>query len=71
MVVNSQELLKILTEKIKSVKIPEDLVKLLTLAKSTGKLSSSVSFLPKLIEYRYIEWITGLPWYARTPDNLI
>ena len=68
----SQEQLKMLSEKIKSVKIPEDLVETVDIRLTQlGKLTASASFLPEIDRIsRYIEWITGLPWFTRTQDNL-
>jgi ATP-dependent Lon protease len=68
----SQEQLKMLAEKIKSVKIPEDLAETVNIRLSQlGKLTDSASFLPEIDRIsRYIDWITGLPWFTRTQDNL-
>src|SRR4030042_751609 len=73
MIVNaSQEQLKMLTEKVKSVKIPEDLAEMVDIRlNQLGKLTASASFLPEIDRIsRYIGWITGLPWFTRTQDNL-
>jgi ATP-dependent Lon protease len=68
----SEEQLKILTGKLESVKIPEDLkATILIRLEQLTKLVSSTSFLPELDRIsKYIEWVISLPWYNRTQDNL-
>src|SRR4030043_1330733 len=73
MIVNaSKEQLKMLSDKIKSVKIPEDLAETIDIRLTQlGKLTASTSFLPEIDRIsRYIGWVTGLPWFTRTQDNL-
>jgi ATP-dependent Lon protease len=62
----------ILAETIKKAKLPDKLTEsvLVRLSQLT-KLTDSPTFLPEFdrIE-KYIDWITALPWSAKTQDNL-
>ncbi len=68
----SEEQLDILSQKMEGVRLPEDLKSIVTVRLDQLKrLTASPSFLPELDRIsRYVEWITSLPWYDRTQDNL-
>lgn len=68
----SQEQLKILEEKVNSAKIPDDLkIRVDVRLEQLGRLVTSAAFLPELDRIsRYVDWISSLPWYTRTEDNL-
>lgn len=68
----SEAQLQVLVDKLGSVKIPDGLKQtVLIRLDQLKKLVSSSSFLPELDRIsKYVEWITSLPWYTRTQDNL-
>ncbi|HLE49270.1 MAG TPA: AAA family ATPase [Patescibacteria group bacterium] len=68
----SQEQLKIIEDKVRNSKIPDDLRARIDLRlQQLERLILSPSFLPELDRIsRYVDWITTIPWYARTEDNL-
>lgn len=64
--------ISLLVEKVKAAKLPEKLTEVvLVRLEQLGKLTNSPTFLPEFDRIsRYIEWITKIPWEARTQDNL-
>ena len=61
-----------LEEKIKSVKIPEDLhEKVIAMVERLKLISREASFFSELdATSRYIDWVTALPWYTESKDTL-
>ncbi|KKR11672.1 MAG: Lon protease [Candidatus Woesebacteria bacterium GW2011_GWA1_39_21] len=69
---SSEEQLKLLKQKLENAQIPEGLKeRILVRLEQLKNLVASSSFLPELDRIsKYLEWITALPWYERTQDNL-
>lgn len=61
-----------LSEKVSSSSLPDKLKEEITVRTGQlAKLTASPTFLPEFDRIRrYIEWVTALPWEARTQDNL-
>lgn len=67
----AQEITSLVTI-VKGASLPEKLTEIvLVRLEQLSKLTSSPTFLPEYDRIsRYIEWITKIPWNARTQDNL-
>ncbi|MFZ5933116.1 MAG: AAA family ATPase [Patescibacteria group bacterium] len=61
-----------LSERVRSARIPPKLAEeIIVRLEQLSKLTTSPTFLPEFDRIRkYIEWVTSLPWEARTQDNL-
>jgi len=61
-----------LAEKVKGSSVPDKLKEEITVRLTQlGKLTASPTFLPEFDRVsRFVEWVTTLPWEARTQDNL-
>lgn len=61
-----------LAEKVKGSSAPDKLKEEITVRLTQlGKLTASPTFLPEFDRVnRFVEWVTTLPWEARTQDNL-
>jgi len=61
-----------LSAKVREARLPEKLTEIvLVRLAQLAKLTDSPTFLPEFDRInRYIEWITKIPWGARTEDNL-
>lgn len=62
----------VLSARVRQAKLPEKLTEIVLVRLSQlAKLTDSPTFLPEFDRInRYIEWITKIPWGARTEDNL-
>jgi ATP-dependent Lon protease len=61
-----------LSQKVKSASLPEKLTEVISVRlDQLSKLTNSPTFLPEFDRIgRYIDWVTKIPWNARTQDNL-
>lgn len=69
---NSASDIAVLSQKVNSVSLPEKLKEMvLTRLNQLTKLTNSPTFLPEFDRMeKYIDWITTIPWEARSQDNL-
>jgi len=61
-----------LVQKVRSISLPEKLTEvILVRLEQLSKLTNSPTFLPEFDRIaRYIDWVTKIPWIAKTQDNL-